>query len=226
MLIVCRFTGGLAASLLFSGFECWMVSEHVGRKQLSTGLFLSMFGLMHSTMYLVAIVSGFVAGVVAERFKLHPLWEGSVVHVGGDSGPLDLAAIRLTAGAVLISHTWKEIYGEYRGEQNDNILAILEDAFTLFWRVQWTPLLDAIAACLERARYVFNSNCSPTLKSAVMLILSLFMMACMCGTSVHTAMAEMMRPKLRLRTVFPLGMLSLVEASIGATCSAEDPARG
>mmetsp|Transcript_115250 Transcript_115250/g.304350 ORF Transcript_115250/g.304350 Transcript_115250/m.304350 type:complete len:509 (-) Transcript_115250:3-1529(-) len=233
ILMVGRFTGGLATSLLFSCFECWMVSEHVGRKKFSTGLLSYMFGLMYSTMYLVAIVSGFVAGVVAEGFKLHPLWEGSIVHVGGDTGPFDLAAICLIAGAVLISLTWEENFGEDNAEQNDKMLARLEDAFSLFRRDARIPLLGAIVACFEGAMYVFIFNWSPALKSAVIpppygLIFSLFMMACMSGTSVHTAMAEIMRPTFRLFTVFLLGMASLVTVSVllGETSSAEDPAHG
>merc|ERR1719291_1301247 len=151
-----RFTGGLATSLLFSCFECWMVSEHVGRKKFSTGLLSYMFGMMYSTMYLVAIVSGFVAGVVAEGFRLRPLWEGSIVHVGGDCGPFDLAAVCLLAG--------------------------LGDTCTLFWRDARIPLLGAIVACFEGAMYVFIFNWSPALKSTVIpppygLIFSLFMMA-------------------------------------------------
>jgi hypothetical protein len=228
-----RFTGGLATSLLFSCFECWMVSEHVGRKKFSTGLLSYMFGMMYSTMYLVAIVSGFVAGVVAEGFRLRPLWEGSIVHVGGDCGPFDLAAVCLIAGAVLISLTWEENYGEDNGEHSGKMLASLGDTCTLFWRDARIPLLGAVVACFEGAMYVFIFNWSPALKSTVIpppygLIFSLFMMACMCGTSVHTAMAEMMRPTFRLLTVFLLGTSSLVMVSkfVGQAAPAGDPAHG
>jgi hypothetical protein len=210
-----------------------MVSEHVGRKQFSTGLLSYMFGLMYSTMYLVAIVSGFVAGVVAEGFELRPLWKGSIVHVGGDCGPFDLAAVCLIAGAVLISLTWEENYGEDNGDHNDNMITRLQDAGKLFWNDARILLLGAIVACFEGAMYVFIFNWSPALKSTVIpppygLIFSLFMMACMCGTSVHTVMAEMMRPTFRLFTVFLLGVASLVMVSVfvGQMSSAADPAHG
>lgn len=228
-----RFTGGLATSLLFSCFECWMVSEHVGRMKFSTGLLSYMFGMMYSTMYLVAIASGFVAGVVAEGFELRPLWEGSMVHVGGDCGPFDLAQVCLIAGAVLISLTWEENYGEDNSDQNGKALAPLGDTVKLFWRDRRIPLLGIIVACFEGSMYVFIFNWSPALKSTVIpppygLIFSLFMMACMCGASVHTAIAEMMRPTYRLLTVFLLGIVSLLMVSklIGQPISADDPAHG
>jgi len=46
-----RITGGIATDLLFSCFECWMVSEHFSRG-FSGGLLGYMFGLMFSLMYL------------------------------------------------------------------------------------------------------------------------------------------------------------------------------
>jgi len=228
-----RLTGGLATSLLFSCFECWMVSEHVGRRKFSTGLLSYMFGLMYTTMYLVAIVSGFVGGVVAEGFRLRPLWEGSIVHVGGDCGPFDLAQICLIAGAVVISLTWEENYGDDDSGQNGSMLATLGDVYKLFWRDARIPLLGVIIACFEGSMYVFIFNWSPALKSTVIpppygLIFSLFMMACMCGTSVHTAIAEMMRPTFRLFTVFLMGTVSfgMVSQFVGQTFSDADPAPG
>merc|ERR1719326_374484 len=41
-----RITGGIATSMLFSCFECWLVSEHCVRHKFSNGLLSYMFGLM------------------------------------------------------------------------------------------------------------------------------------------------------------------------------------
>merc|ERR1719284_2091621 len=56
-----RITGGMATSLLFSAFECWMVSESNEHHQFSQGLLRYMFSLMYFVSYLVAIVSGIFA---------------------------------------------------------------------------------------------------------------------------------------------------------------------
>jgi len=196
-----------------------MVSEHVNRHKFSDGLLSYMFGMMYTTMYLVAIVSGIVAGSVAEGFKLTPLWQGSILHMGGDCGPFDLAILCLIAGAVLIMFTWEENYSDDREERTESTCwTQLKDVVDLFRRDARVSLLGVVIACFEGAMYIFIFNWSPALKNDVVpppygLIFALFMMACMCGASVHTAMAEVMRPTLRLCTVFLLGVSSLMLAS-------------
>merc|ERR1719487_2765353 len=82
-----RVTGGIATSILFSSFECWLVSEHCKRHQFSGGLLSYMFGLMFTQMYCVAIATGLAAQFVADTFVFTPSAPGSNIYMGGYCGP-------------------------------------------------------------------------------------------------------------------------------------------
>merc|ERR1719456_791600 len=111
ILMIGRITGGIATSMLFSCFECWLVSEHSCRRQFSSGLLSYMFGLMFSLMYCVAIMSGLVAQYVADTFTFAPIHQGSSIYFGGYCAPFDLAIICLIIGMCLIANLWEENYG-------------------------------------------------------------------------------------------------------------------
>merc|ERR1719162_2047516 len=73
ILMVGRITGGIATSMLFSCFECWLVSEHCARHNFSGGLLSYMFGLMFTCMYCVAVISGLCAQYAADSFAFVPI---------------------------------------------------------------------------------------------------------------------------------------------------------
>lgn len=210
-----RITGGVATSLLFSCFECWMVSEHLGRHGFSSGLLSYMFGLMYTLMYLVAIVSGVLAQWVADGFVFRPVSSGSLFYVGGTIAPFDLASGCLMVGGVLIAGTWGENYGsESAGASSSPSTGagrVLREAWALLAQDRRLWLLGVVVACFEGAMFAFVFNWTPALESQVVppplgLIFSLFMMACTCGASLGTVTAGLVRPALRLGLVCSVGV--------------------
>merc|ERR1719215_2125871 len=111
ILMLGRVTGGIATSMLFSCFECWMVSEHMQRHNFSGGLLGYMFGMMFQVMYLVAIASGLAGQAVADAFTFGPISPESSFYTGGYCCPFDLAIVCLLVGLVLITALWEENYG-------------------------------------------------------------------------------------------------------------------
>jgi len=219
VLLLGRITGGFATSLLFSCFEAWMVSEHVGRHGFSSGLLGYMFGVMYTSMYLVAIVTGFVGEALADGFKFQPMAEGSVIYRGGDLGPFDLAILCLVVGGLFVMLFWEENYGSDEGGQGEalGMLASVKESARLLFRDRRVLLLCCVVACFESSMYAFVFNWTPALDSKEVpppygLIFSLYMMACMCGASVST-ITSALAPASRLASAFVIGIAVFVVAA-------------
>lgn len=205
-----RITGGIATSMLFSSFECWLVSEHNSRHQFSGGLLGYMFGLMFTGMYLVAILSGLAAQGVADAFTFQPISEGSSFYIGGYTGPFDLAIIALIIGMILITLLWEENYGSEEAG-NGGMMENLNIAFKLLRTDVNMVLLAVIVSCFEGSMFAFVFNWTPALDSKEIppphgVIFAIFMMACMCGASVATIVGNALKPSMRLMTTFTIGI--------------------
>lgn len=217
-----RVTGGIATSLLFSCFECWMVSEHLGRNRFSGGLLSYMFGLMFTTMYCVAILSGIVGELLVASVPFEPTAPGSLIYVGGSLGPFDLAIVCLIIGALLILAFWEENYGKDEDRTDGEAASMAEnftDAVRLFSSDRRMWLIGMIVACFEGSMYAFVFNWTPALESPAVpppygLIFALFMMACMSGASISTMCDHLLRPGTRLAISFGVGAGSLTLASM------------
>lgn len=218
ILMVGRITGGIATSMLFSCFECWMVAEHLRKNKFSSGLLDYMFGLMFTVMYCVAIASGLVGQFAADTFKFAPVSEGSVFHMGGYIAPFDLAIVCLCIGMALIIPMWEENYGAEAPEDSIGLLENLRSAgYRLLFDTR-TLLLCLVVSCFEGSMYAFVFNWTPALDSATTpppygLIFALFMMACMCGASAATLMANACKPATRLTLTIAAGISSFMLAS-------------
>merc|ERR1719321_194386 len=129
-----RITSGIATSILFSSFECWLVSEHSRRNQFSDGLLGYMFGLMFTGMYCVAIGSGLAAQYVADSVPFAPISAGSNIYMGGYCGPFDMAIICLCIGMGLIATLWEENYGSDQSINSSGIVENLTTAGQLLMR--------------------------------------------------------------------------------------------
>jgi len=215
VLMLGRILGGIATSLLFSCFECWMVSEHLGRHGFSDGLLSYMFGLMFQVMYVVAILSGMAAQFAADCLPLQPLHEGWATHIGGPTAPFDLAIIVLLVGAVHIAVTWQENYGSSSssGSSQDqgSVLQTMREAVKVVAQDRRIMLLGVVVACFEGAMFAFVFNWTPALQDEkapppLGLIFSAFMMACMCGASVGTITSSRLRPDTRVTLVCITGV--------------------
>jgi len=224
ILMIGRITGGIATSMLFSCFECWMVSEHLQRHEFSGGLLGYMFGLMFTIMYLVAIGSGLAGQLVADTWKFAPIAEGSAIYTGGYLCPFDLAIGCLIIGGILITAMWDENYG-HQGNVGDTTSALadnIKEGVKMVFFDRRALLLGVIVSAFEGSMFAFVFNWTPALDSKVVspphgVIFALFMMACMCGASTATLASNLMKPTARLLATFASGCMSFVIAAHAAS---------
>jgi len=203
-----RITGGIATSMLFSCFECWLVSEHCARNRFSDGLLSYMFGLMFTSMYCVAIIAGLVAQAVADGFTFAPISEGSMIYTGGYCAPFDMAIVCLVIGLVLIACCWNENYGS-DAEDTTSTMEKIREATSLMVTDRNMLLLCLVVSCFEGSMFAFVFNWTPALESKATppphgVIFALFMMSCMIGSSIATILGNKLKPSTRLvGTILP-----------------------
>jgi len=221
VLMLGRVTGGIATSILFSCFEAWMVSEHLFRQKFSDGLLSYMFGLMYSTMYSAAILSGLIAQAAADSFTLQPIAANSVIYVGGYCAPFDLAIVCLVVAIGLIAYFWQENYGLSTEGNDQPALEKLKSGLQLMTKDRNVLLVCIIVACFEGSMYAFVFNWTPALESKSIppphgVIFAIFMMCCMCGASSTTITGNLLKPTFSLLMVFTLGICAFGLTSITA----------
>jgi len=219
VLMLGRVTGGIATSMLYSCFECWMVSEHTQRHRFSGGLLGYMFGLMFTCMYIVAIASGLIGQLVADTWTFAPISEGSVIYSGGYCCPFDCAILCLIVGMGLITATWEENYGGGDdGSDKSSLTDNLKNAGALLITDKKILLLGVIVASFEGSMFAFVFNWTPVLASKEIppphgVIFAMFMMACMCGASVSTMVGGSTKPPQRLLVAFGAAAIAFGIAS-------------
>ena len=96
VLMLGRFFGGIATSLLFTSFESWLVSEHFKRGYEAEWLDKTFAKAIFLGNGLVSIVSGLLANYLVTDMSLGPV------------APFDAAAVFLAVGGVVIFSTWSE----------------------------------------------------------------------------------------------------------------------
>jgi MFS family permease len=207
-----RITGGIATSMLFSCFECWLVSEHFSRN-FNSGLLGYMFGLMFTSMYLVAILSGLSAQFVADSFAFGPISEGSSIYAGGNCAPFDLSICCLIIGIVLILSLWTENYGSRSADDSSSAVENFKAACRLLFVDKNMILLCFVVSCFEGSMYAFVFNWTPALDSKTVppphgLIFALFMMSCMIGASITTIIGDRVKVISRLMATFLLAIVA------------------
>lgn len=222
VLMLGRVTGGIATSILFSCFECWLVSEHCSRNKFSSGLLSYMFGLMFTSMYCVAIFAGLIAQFAADAYAFAPISEGSSMYMGGYCSPFDLSIVCLLIGMGLITVLWQENYGTDQQVDSVGMLQNIKEAGRLLTTDKNNALMCLIVACFEGSMFAFVFNWTPALASKVVpppfgVIFALFMMACMCGASTATFLGDALKPRLRLALTFSIGIGAFIVAAIVAS---------
>merc|ERR1719330_510465 len=93
-----------------------------------------MFGVMYMSMYITAIVTGFVGEALADGFKFQPSAEGSLIYHGGDLVPFDAAIVCCGIGFVMILALWGENYGEDESGSSSNVVSQFIDAIQVCWK--------------------------------------------------------------------------------------------
>lgn len=176
VLLLGRFTGGIATSLLFSVFESWMVHEHhrQGHDQASLDLMFS-----QSVTYngITAIVAGLAAYVVERLFGL--------------VAPFMLSFVLLVVLLVIVYSSWTENYGNADLEVTQSIMKAVGAIRSN--RSIW--LLGVVQSLFEGSMYVFVFLWTPTLSkdeggiAYFGLVFSVFMVAIMAGSSLFARLA-------------------------------------
>ncbi|CAJ1403560.1 unnamed protein product [Effrenium voratum] len=185
ILMLGRVTGGFATSLLFSCFECWMVSEHTVRNKFSSSLLSYMFGMKFTIMYLVAIASGFVAQGGVDSTSFAPVSENSTLYFGGNLVPFDMSACVLVFALLIITLVWEENYGDDAPDAEAQTAgSSLMEGLTTMCRSAPLLSLCLLLSCFEGAMYAFVFNWTPALETDTEMpphgvVFALMMMACM-----------------------------------------------
>ena len=120
-LLVGRLLGGVATSILFSGFESWVVAEHR-----ANGFDRALLGDLFAKAIFGSSLFSIVAGVLAN----------AMVEVGGIVAPFDASIFILVIASVIMMSTWGENYGgqktdtlspptpPHQGDQSDGLLSV------------------------------------------------------------------------------------------------------
>jgi hypothetical protein len=185
-----RVLGGIATSLLFSSFESWMVCEHNARGYDSSAM-SDTFSLMYFGNSLCAIGAGMMAEAAAEVQKLTPFTAepNPIWHYGGYCSPFDVSATFLFVGFFIITALWGENYG------STDVSDICKDFQTPMLQMKEDPsipLAGAVISLFEGSMYIFVFNWTPALSAGSKttppfgLIFSIFMIACMGGSSLFS----------------------------------------
>lgn len=217
ILMLGRLIGGTATSILCSGFETWLVSEHMTKNKFSSGLLGYMFGLMYTTMYIVAIFSGLLSQWVSGKTILTPISEGSIIHTGGFLAPFQVSMVCAIFGYCMIAFLWDENYGSLH---TVSVQHTIRDAVKLVRGDSRVILLGIACACFEATMYAFVFNWTPALESLDTpplhgLIFATFMMACMCGASTATIMTKV-SPRTRVMIALLIGVFAFAICAVSA----------
>jgi len=196
ILLLGRFFGGVATSLLFSVFESWMVGEvesykfaNDQQRQDVISDTTSMAVLFDS---ITAILSGFIAEYASGYVDLVQVGNG--IYFGQYCSPFDLSFIVLGVCGVLITLRWTENYGDQSSSTGLSIDA-LRSATQVIFSDRKILSIGLISALFEGSMYSFVFLWTPLLKSvdsSVLpygLIFAIFMMSCMAGSSIFSIMS-------------------------------------
>ena len=113
-LIISRVVGGITTNLLFSVFEAWLVTEHRKRGFSEEKLEVIMRDST-VTSNMSAIMSGYIAHVLASNF--------------GPVGPFEGAVVSTSVALVLVSTKWQENYGS-TNEDVKSVRTYMREAYS------------------------------------------------------------------------------------------------
>lgn len=221
VLMLGRVTGGIATSLLFSGFESWLACEARERRRLDGDTLGHIFALMWFGNSVVAILAGIFGDVTVGISGLHRVGDSSFYY-GGLCSPFDLAIVLLLVGLVLVSVLWEENYGAASSDAGQQSLASQIRVGTVaICGSRQLMIILLMVACFEGSMYSFVFNWTPALSTdfstpAFGMIFASFMMAYMCGSSCFDLLSDRGVSALPLaQAAFWLGAIGFVITCIG-----------
>eukprot|EP00668_Euglena_longa_P016668 GGOE01020956.1.p1 GENE.GGOE01020956.1~~GGOE01020956.1.p1 ORF type:complete len:457 (-),score=147.29 GGOE01020956.1:406-1776(-) len=197
VLLLGRVFGGIATSIVWSGFESWMVSEH--RKNAFEDEWLGdTFSRMTIGNGIIAIPAGLVAQLAVWLSGGHPV------------APFDVALVLLLLGSITIVCTWKENYGD----SGQSALSGLQSAVECVFRDRRILLLGCIQSLFESAMYVFIFIWTPALEASGPvphgIIFSCFMVCCSLGGTLFAFLIARYRIVAFLHFVFAISAVCLL----------------
>ncbi|CAJ0578950.1 unnamed protein product, partial [Mesorhabditis spiculigera] len=189
ILMVGRFLGGIATSILYSAFESWLVYEH-NKRGYSDDLLGTIFSNAALGNSVVAILSGIAAQIVADIF--------------GYVAPFDFSFLVLCAMFFLIYTTWGENYGN----ETATVQHSFQEAANTIKNDVKVLCLGLVQSLFEGAMYTFVLEWTPALSQASEdtsiphgYIFAAFMVATMMGSSVFKIISKKERPEAFMRYV-------------------------
>jgi MFS family permease len=187
VLMLGRFFGGIATSLLFTAFESWLVAEHFKRGYEAEWLDKTFAKAIFLGNGLVSIVSGLLANYLVTDMSLGPVV------------PFDAAAVFLAVGGVVIFFTWSENKGD--GSDNTSVAQGMQQAFEAIKNDKRVFYLGAMQSLFEASMYSFVFLWTPALGPNGEdiphgMIFATMMVACMVGSSVASRI--MSRPDMKV----------------------------
>ncbi|KRX94360.1 Major facilitator superfamily domain-containing protein 5, partial [Trichinella pseudospiralis] len=194
ILLIGRFLGGIATSLLYSAFESWLVCESF-KQGFEEPHLKAVFANVVLGNSVVAIVSGIIAQYAADFVGL--------------VGPFDVSAVVLIIMVILVATTWSENYGNEHWSIRDSVtqaVKIIANMQSLFegsmytFVLEWTPVLTAavLSSPDPKDRFVPHG-----------LIFASFMICIMIGSSIFKLMANIWRPEFFMKYIFLCAAVSL-----------------
>ena len=175
VLMLGRFFGGIATSLLFTAFESWLVAEHFKRGYEAEWLDKTFAKAIFLGNGLVSIVSGLLANYLVTDMSLGPV------------APFDAAAVFLAIGGVVIMFSWTENKGD--NSDNTSVQQGMKQAYEAIKNDKKVFYLGAMQSLFEASMYSFVFLWTPALGPNGEdiphgMIFATMMVACMVGSSV------------------------------------------
>jgi len=191
-----RLLGGIATSILYSGFESWLVYTH-NKKSFPPEWLSSTFSLAIFGNGLVAILSGLLANSLKDFF--------------GFVAPFDGSLVLLIIGSLIIFFTWEENYGD----ETISDFNTFRNAWNTLIGDRKIVMLGLIQSLFEGGMFTFVFMWTPALnpKGDVSLphgwIFATFMVCVMTGSSLFRSLIEITEPESFMRIVFLVSTVAL-----------------
>jgi len=195
ILLIGRLLGGMATSILYSGFESWLVFQHhkkgFNEEWLATTFSRATFG-----NGLIAILSGLLANSVKDLY--------------GYVAPFDTAILFLVIGGVVIVLTWEENYGD---QTIDNVTQF-RNAFRHIFADRKVAMLGCIQSFFEGGMFTFVFMWTPALANPEAelphgWIFASFMVCVMTGSNFFKFLISRYQLENFMRGVFVVATISL-----------------
>lgn len=191
ILLYGRLFGGIATSILLTGFESWYVNEHLNHYTLPVDWLNLTFARATFGSGLFAIVAGFVAHVFADVLSLGPI------------APFAIAIPFLMGSTIFIYFYWEEHYDTKTARSKFLSTTMFSSLKSLFGD-PCLLTLGIIQSIFEGIMYTFIFAWTPVLEALsppLGLVFSCFMISLMIGSKVYSMSI--------VRIFFPESMLTI-----------------